>query len=125
MRSSVDGSIPVGRLDGYDAVTLGFNVLRGFQLMYLGILPPMGWPVCLWRHTIVNVLRLRVSPRDLIFLVGHSRLKPRSVFLMLYTSSAYSTLTPSAVSHMPSRNFIMRLCVVFLCVWLYSETELV
>lgn len=72
----------------------------------------------------VNVLRLRVSPRDLIFLVGHSRLSPRSVFLMLYTSSAYSTLTPSAVSHIPSRNFIMRQCGVSSHAWLYSETEL-
>lgn len=57
--------------------------------------------------TSVKVGKLRLSPRDLIFLVGHSRLSPRVVFLMLYTSSAYETPIPSAVSHMPSRNFMI------------------
>lgn len=65
-----------------------------------------------------------MSPRDFIFLVGHSRLKPRSVFLMLYTSSAYSTRTPSAVNHMPSRNFMMRRGRRVFRGWLCSQTEL-
>lgn len=56
----------------------------------------------------VKVGRFRLSPRDLIFLVGQSKLRPLLVFLMLYTSSAYETPIPSAVSHMPSRNFMIK-----------------
>lgn len=54
----------------------------------------------------VRVLVFRVSPRLKTFFEGHKRLKPFSVWVMEYTSSAYSTLIPSATIHIPSRNFM-------------------
>ena len=56
----------------------------------------------------VRVLVLRVSPRLNIFFEGHRRLSPFSVWVTEYTSSAYSTLIPSATIHIPSRNFMIK-----------------
>ena len=59
--------------------------------------------------TTVNVLRFSESDLARIFLVGHNKLNafPSSRWVMEYTSSAYSGRTPSATSHMPSRNFMI------------------
>jgi hypothetical protein len=60
--------------------------------------------------TIVSVGRFNESDRSRIFFVGQSKLNafPAACWVIEYTSSAYSGRFPSATSHMPSRNFIVR-----------------